>query len=334
MTFKEKYRELCKTELSIPLFSKDWWMDAVCSEGGWDVLLVEEGGSIRASMCYSMIKRLGFKYITQPTLTKMSGVYIKYPSNQKYSSKIAYEKKILNQMIASLKELNIDYYSQNYHYNFTNWLPFYWAGFKQTTCYSYILEDLSDINAVYNNFEPNIRTQIKKASKILTIKENCSVETFYNINKKSFERQKLEIPYSLDFLRNLDSACENKNCRKIFYAQDEEGNIHSAIYIVWDTNSAYYLMGGSDPEFKSSEASTLLIWEAIKFSCSVTKKFDFEGSMIESIERVFRSYGATQKQYFNLRNTFNHALILNITRNLLKSNLPLIKIISKIKGSA
>ena len=45
MTKKEKYQELCKYEKSIPIFSKDWWMDAVCGEDNWDVLLVEGGGA-------------------------------------------------------------------------------------------------------------------------------------------------------------------------------------------------------------------------------------------------------------------------------------------------
>ena len=42
MTKKEKYRELCKYEKSIPIFSKDRWMDAVCWENDWDILSVEK----------------------------------------------------------------------------------------------------------------------------------------------------------------------------------------------------------------------------------------------------------------------------------------------------
>ena len=77
----------------------------------------------------------------------------------------------------------------------------------------------------------------------------------------------------------------------------------SAIYIVWDANSAYYLLGGSDPNFRSSGANSLLLWEAIKFASGVTKRFDFEGSMIEPIERYFRGFGATQKPYLSISKT-------------------------------
>ena len=50
---------------------------------------------------------------------------------------------------------------------------------------------------------------------------------------------------------------------------------HAGVYIVWDSNSAYYIMGGGDPELRSSGATTLCMWEAIKFSASVTACFDF-----------------------------------------------------------
>jgi hypothetical protein len=59
-------------------------------------------------------------------------------------------------------------------------------------------------------------------------------------------------------------------------------------------------MGGSDPELRNSGANSLCMWEAIKFASTVTKAFDFEGSMIESVERFFRAFGARQVPYFQI----------------------------------
>ena len=61
--------------------------------------------------------------------------------------------------------------------------------------------------------------------------------------------------------------------------------------------SAYYLLGGGDPELPTSGAHSFLLWEAIRFAASVTKRFDFEGSMVKGIERSFRSFGARQVPY-------------------------------------
>ena len=48
-------------------------------------------------------------------------------------------------------------FQQNFHYNFTDWLPYYWAGFEQSTRYSYVLENLSDLEQVFNNFSADYR---------------------------------------------------------------------------------------------------------------------------------------------------------------------------------
>ena len=51
MTKKELYRKFCADEESLPIFSKDWWLDAVCGDD-WDVCLVEKEGQILATLPY------------------------------------------------------------------------------------------------------------------------------------------------------------------------------------------------------------------------------------------------------------------------------------------
>lgn len=62
-------------------------------------------------------------------------------------------------------------------------------------------------------------------------------------------------------------------------------------------------MGGGDPALRNSGATSLCMWEAIRFAATVTKSFDFEGSMIEPVERYFRAFGAIQTPYFSVSKT-------------------------------
>lgn len=312
MNMKSLYRDLCKEEKSIPIFSRDWWMDAVCGEDNWDVIVVEKGGRIVAALPYYFLKNKEGISVIQPKLTQKNGVWIKYPKNQKLTSKYQYEKKILREIIEKLEGLNIFTYNQSYDYSFTNWLPFYWKGFKQYTRYTYVIDDLKDLNLVFENIDSKTKSQIRKSSTIVQVEEDLDIEEFYKLNEMTFKRQDMDMPYSLDFVKALDSACEKNNCRKIFYAKDEQGRKHAAVYIVWDENSAYYLMGGADPELRNSDATSLLIWEAIKFSSNITEKFDFEGSMVENIEKSFSSFGAKQYQYFNISKEFKKRGLFHI----------------------
>jgi hypothetical protein len=61
-------------------------------------------------------------------------------------------------------------------------------------------------------------------------------------------------------------------------------------------------MIGEDPTYRKSGAGILLAWEAIRYSKIElgVKRFNFEGSMVESVEEVRRSFGALQTPYFEL----------------------------------
>jgi len=310
ITNKQRYREFCKNEREIPIFSKDWWLDAVCGEENWDVAIVEKGGEIWATMPYFIIKKFGLTYLIMPPLTQTLGPWLR-PSKAKYANMLSEQKDLMTELIAQLPRFH--YFHQNFHYSVTNWLPFYWHGFRQTTRYTYVIEDLSDIQKVWDGLLPNIRTDIKKAENRfgVEVKTDLDIEAFLDVNEMTFTRQGMKLPYSRDLVRRLDQACAQRDARKIFFGIDRKGKIHAAVYLVWDENSAFYLMGGGDPELRNSGATSLCMWKAIQFAAGVTKKFDFEGSMIEPVERFVRAFGAKQYQYFSISKT-NGALPLLI----------------------
>lgn len=231
-------------------------------------------------------------------------MWLSYPKNQRYCAKLSFEKENINLIIDEFEKLNVEYYSQNFHYKFTNWLPFYWRGYRQTTRYTYIIENINDMDKVFSEFDSKLRNQVRKAQKIVNVQEDLSIEDFYEINKMTYDRQNMNIPYSFERIKKIDDACSKHNCRKIFGAVDENNNLHAAIYVIWDSNSAYYLMGGVNPKFKYSEATSYLIYEAIKYTSRYVDKFDLEGSMVEGIEKFFRAFGAKQTPYFNISNFF------------------------------
>lgn len=333
MSDKEKYRELCKCEKSIPIFSKDWWMDAVCGEDNWDVLLVERGGQIVASLPYYLKKRGKRRYITQPPFTQTNGIWIKYPPNQKYCKKLAYEKKVMTEIINKLDELNLDYYNQNFHYSVINWLPFYWKGFKQTTRYTYVIEDLTNLDKVFRNFSHSKRKNIKKADKIVNVKTDLPAKDFYENHKLTLKKQNDKIMYSFNIFKNIYNAIYIHNSGKIFYAVDDKYNIHAALLIIWDDIQAYDLISTIDPDFRNSGAASLVVKEAIIYVSKKTKKFDFEGSMIEEVENSFRKFGTIQKPYFNIKKNHRKENIFKIIVRDIYHNYPILqKAYHKIKG--
>ena len=281
----------------------------MCGEDNWDVVLIEKKERIIACLPYLYIKRYLFTIFGMPQLTQILGPWLR-PSSAKYANQLAEQKDLMTALIEKLPAFSC--FSQNFHYSITNWLPFYWQGFSQTTRYTYVLEEISVTSKIWDGMLPKIRTDIKKAQNRFGLKvcTDLGIDTFLTINEKTFSKQGMQLPYSKNFVKRLDKACKEHNARKIFFAKDSDGRIHAAVYIVWDENSAYYLMGGSDPKLRNSGANSLCMWEAIKFASAVTQKFDFEGSMIESVERFFRAFGAKQVPYFHITKTNSKLLRL------------------------
>lgn len=280
------------------IFQKPWWLNAV-APGHWGAAEVRQGEDVIARLPYILKKKFGRTILTMPPLTQTLGPWLR-PSIAKHANILAEQKDLMIELINSLPPF--DFFSQYFHYSITNWLPFYWQGFNQTTRYTYVIEDLSDIDKVWNGLQPNIRREIKKAQNRFGVEvvTDLDLDIFIDLNESTFKRQGQKMPYTRDIVRRIDNACNENNARKIFLGMDKRGKIHAVVYIIWDENSAYYLMGGSDPELRNSGATSLCMWEAIKFASGVTKKFDFEGSMLEPVERFFRAFGAKQVLYFSI----------------------------------
>ena len=129
---------------------------------------------------------------------------------------------------------------------------------------------------------------------------DISAEDFYNNHKLTLSKQGVKISYDFPLFKSIYSAGYNNNQAKTIAALDSSGNIHAALFIIWDKISAYDLIGTIDPDYRVYGASSLLVRESIRYSSKFVSKFDFEGSMIESVERSFRQFGATQVPYFQV----------------------------------
>ncbi len=251
-------------------------------------------------MPFFIKKKWGFRYILQPMLAQTNGVWIDYPTEQTENERLSYEKKICNDIISQLDHLKLSFFLQHFHFSFTNWLPFYWRGFSQTTRYTYRIPDISDPDRVFANFSNSNKRHIRKAEKELNVSFDLSPEEFYEQKTYSLlpKGKTNECPKAL-FL-----ACYNASIAKkqgmIIAIKDRAGNSHAGAFIVWDKQSAYYMIPFTNPDFRSSGASALVVWEALKFLSGKTISFDFEGSMIENVENAYRRFGSVQTPYFQI----------------------------------
>ncbi|UKJ07233.1 GNAT family N-acetyltransferase [Solitalea lacus] len=292
-TDKEKYRAICKIE-RISLFSMDWWLDAVCGEDNWEVILIEANDKVVAAWPIYLKRKIGFTVITLPPMTPFASIWVHQPEDQKYSTRLSREIDIYSQLIKKLPKF--DSCSVSFDYDFNNWMPFYWNGFRQTTKYSFVVEGISNQEKLLQNFSKEYRSRIKKAEQNLQIKFGLSPEAFYALHVKVLQGIGKKINYSFDLLQRIYNGIKANNCGEILYALDESNQLIGASLIARDKNCAYAITGAYDRESNSTGASSLLYYEAMKYSSAFVDKYDLGNTMINSLSLTKRHYGSVQVQ--------------------------------------
>ncbi|MDR3156981.1 MAG: hypothetical protein LBT69_03605 [Lactobacillales bacterium] len=313
MNSKEKYVQICESDKGkqIPIFSKYWWMDTVCGSDNWDVWIYEKSGTVFAVMPYYWEQRGKYKYITRPVLTQNNGIIFFYPSNQKYTRRLSFEEEIINSAVEFIDNLDVDVYEQQYRYTFDNFVPFYWNNFSALTRYTFVIEDTTDIEKIFNNFDSKMKNCVRKGRKETSVFiDDISIDDFYSEHKKIYLKQSMECPISYDLWFRLYRVCKEYNCCKILCARDNNDNVHSILFMIWDSESVYLLLGGSMPQFSWSNSYSMLIFESIKMASKMGLAYDFEGSVISKINRSYREFGGIQKSYFRVRKVYNPEIVI------------------------
>jgi hypothetical protein len=278
------------------IFQQPWWLDAV-APGRWGEAAIDRNGRTVARLPYVVRGRGRLRMLTQPPLTQTLGPWIE-PSGAKPAHALAEQMELLEALERALPPAQA--FRQDFSPTILNALPFHWAGYRIEVQYTYRLEGLRSEEALWEGLRGNIRREIRKARTRVEVRDDIALDRFHSVWAKTFSRQGLEVPQPVATLERLDDACARRGARAMLSAHDQNDQVHAVAYVVWDEHAAFYLLGGGDPELRTSGAASLLMWEAILRARQVTDVFDFEGSMLRPVERFFRGFGSRQVPYLRV----------------------------------
>lgn len=300
---KQEYIDQFYKQEKWNLFNHPKWWDAVTEN--WDILSVEYK-SEKIFLPISIETKWGVKMLRNPHLIP----YLVPLSRHKWSNEEKTE--IANKLLENLPSvdvLNIDfspeYIPSNVPKSMNNL-------FKKT---NYL--DLKPGKEVYNVFKPALKRQIKKAERNLLVSEEDNIEAFIELHRKTFEKQKSKALISANIYVKAWKVAQELNCGKLFFINDDKKNKQAALFWVHDSETGYYLAGGTDAQFYGSGAMSKLMWHAIEESIQMGKdKFDFEGSMLPNVNRFFQNFCPDEISYSHL--LFNRSTLYSIHQKLKK----------------
>ncbi len=290
--------QLYKNQSQI-LFNRTYWLDAVC-EGEWDIITAwDKKQQPVAFLPVHHRKYMGFKLLVNPPLTQFLHLVFLLPQESKLTKRMEQHHQAQLSIISQLPDF--DYFDMNFDISYQNWLPFYWKGFHQTVRYTYLIDkNRVPAEKLFEMFRENIRRQVKKASDTLTVKEIEDTDVFYEILHSTFAHHGKKAPFSKALITRVFQHCKPHKSIQLLAATDAKDEIYGVIMIGKDDRYHHYLAGGSEARYRNSGVMSLLLYSAAKQALENGKDFNFEGSMIESIEYFFRSFGSVQTPYTRL----------------------------------
>ena len=181
---------------------------------------------------------------------------------------------------------------------FNNDLPLIWLGWAQKTRYTYWV----DIRRGYGHFlqtsASHVRREVKKADESgIVIKVENNPETVIAILKAAKPEAAADIPAHF-----FDALCLNsrhffeKKQSRCLIAYDGDQPVAGIIFFFFKKKMIYY-QGSTLPGHKNSGAMTKIIAESVRLFGEGHDWLDFDGSMLEPIERFFRGFGAEPVRY-------------------------------------
>ena len=297
---RRAYEDLVSRSPQGSIFTASWWLDAV-APGRWRPHVVAETSRAIAAWP-TVVTRTPWGHVhAGAPLTPFLGPL--FDAGEEGQRRRSRESRSLELLLGSVEPFA--HLEARCHPAFDYWTPLHWHGFAQTTHYTWRLPDLADLEAVWAGLRENVRREVRKARKQGVVVEEASLDVLLRLHAVSGAEQgrAAETRANTSALRRAAEAAAARGAAEILVARDGDGAVHSAGLFVHDARYTYYLVGASEPAFRTSGAASLVMWEAIGRASARGTAFDFEGSMLQPVERFVRAFGGVPTPYSIVRKT-------------------------------
>jgi hypothetical protein len=183
--------------------------------------------------------------------------------------------------------------------------------FRTTVQFTYELLPAPE-KMLWENIRASRRSQIKKAQEKLELFDQDDPDAFLRFYRNNLVARKITNRLDMDATHRLVTESLRRGRGSIIAGKLGDGSMQAAVFCVWDSTSAYYLMTSHAPSAPHGSAS-LLIWEAIKRTAQRGLIFDFGGLGTTGSIQIYSDFGgASAPRYVATKATLPIALAYTI----------------------
>jgi lipid II:glycine glycyltransferase (peptidoglycan interpeptide bridge formation enzyme) len=279
------------------VFSSKKWLD-IHTDIAYFQVFENEKKSPSAIFYLRKYQQYIYSIIRNPLYTP----YIEIIILNKQTNKVNYSstrKKILKAISSHLRSQKITIISFALPSDFVDMQPFIWNNFKVIPNYTYKIDLSQDLSIISSSMSTERRNDLKRTIKDgiqIKLEQNMEIvlklveQSLERSNKNNYKTTLNKILFEFADHTNSFAFCAYKNSQPIAVA-----------FCIYDQNNVFYLLGGYDSKEKHNTAGASCVFASIEYSKSLgVKYFDFEGSMVEKIEKYFRGFGGDIVPYYTI----------------------------------
>jgi hypothetical protein len=285
------------------LFQEPWWLDVVTG-GRCASLVVEEGGNIVGRLSYLTTRRGPFLVARMPPFTHVLGPWVNTGVGKpqtRLNHRLSITRALIDQLPPlALFEQHLDPAADD-GFAEADGLAFQDRGFTVSPQYTFEIDCRQHVDSLWEAMHFKTRQHIRRAGEKYSIRSVTDPAMFADVYVRNLRAMGRSSRIDFDCFPRLFAECRARSCGEILGAFAADGSPVSMVYLVWSTNTMYYLLStrGSDP--KDNGSINLLLWSAIKLANERGLVFDLDGVYTSGTARFLSGFGGRIKNRLLVR---------------------------------
>ncbi|MFZ3342118.1 MAG: GNAT family N-acetyltransferase [Terriglobales bacterium] len=287
----------CQALPKASLFHEYWWLEAATA-GRFSEVEVRHGDHLVGRLPFSEVKRNGLRHLCMPDFTHVLGPLVN-SGDGKPQTRMMNRLSTVESLIKRLPPFDFfrlvtDPLADD-GLTAIDGVAFQTHGFQVGHQCTFHLDCRVDLKILQAGMESRVRQNIRRAEERLTVKTIDDPDrfvAFYLENLRKANRRSY-VPFNQFFV--LFSECRARNCGLALAAMQPSGVPVAMTFIVWDSNTMYYLLTTRAPNEKDNGSVSLLIWSAMQRAHDLGLTFDLDGVTTAGTARFLSGFGGAPR---------------------------------------
>jgi hypothetical protein len=290
-TKAKQYTELT-SKFEIPFYLESWTFNSLCGENNWTVL-ESKIEAYRFFLPIGIKKKGIFKTAYIPAIILFGGPLIVFENAITNHAPLQIAQEAAQILLKKLQAFDHFCIQGNTNH-------FFWSGISNQIKIKlrpvFILNYSESLHPIETYSKQIVRSLKKANSDTLLIEKTKNTENLIHLLEQTYVRQNLKMPMQKSEINNFLIRGLQTNRIEICEVHHQD-NCISACAFIYDSDTIYYCLASSNPEYKNLNAPTFLINYGVETAWKLKRNFNFYGSSISGIATFFKKFGSEETQY-------------------------------------